>query len=185
MATAKITLICDSGTADGNLYTRGALRIVPSFTRLGDVADQVLIEQAPVRVFFPEEDGPPSVDLYPNDLIGPQNQDGTPAWAYTVYYDGCPGSPPQWSFWLLSTNSSEQRLSGMEEVQPLALADKNYTQPFSVTDTVAVPHNLGKYPAVTVMDSAGDQVDGDVVFTDLNNLTVSFSAPFSGTVTCN
>jgi|HubBroStandDraft_6_1064221.scaffolds.fasta_scaffold102499_3 hypothetical protein len=64
-------------------------------------------------------------------------------------------------------------------------ADKNYTQPFSVTATVDVAHGLGKYPAVTVLDSAGDQVEGDVVFTDFNNLIISFSAPFSGTITCN
>lgn len=63
--------------------------------------------------------------------------------------------------------------------------DKNYTQDFSVAVMVSVAHNLGKYPAVTVFDSAGDQCEGTVDYTDLNNLTLSFSAPFSGTVTCN
>jgi hypothetical protein len=112
VTTARITLICDSGTADGALYTRGALRIVPSFTRLGDTADQVLIEQAGVRVTFPETGGPPSAQLFPCDLIGPQDDDG-PGWRYTVYYDGCPGNPPSWSFLLLSTGGSTQRLSGL------------------------------------------------------------------------
>jgi hypothetical protein len=64
-------------------------------------------------------------------------------------------------------------------------ADKTFTQPFTVADTVSVAHDLSKYPAVTVIDSAGSVVIGDVDYTDLNNLTVSFSAPFSGTVTCN
>lgn len=64
-------------------------------------------------------------------------------------------------------------------------ADKNYVQAFSVASLVSVAHNLGKYPAVTVFDSAGDQVEGDVDYTDLDNLTVTFSAPFSGEVTCN
>ena len=63
--------------------------------------------------------------------------------------------------------------------------DKNFTLPFSAASTVDVAHNLGKYPAVSVFDSAGDQCEGAVDYTDLNNLTVSFSAPFSGTVTCN
>lgn len=63
--------------------------------------------------------------------------------------------------------------------------DKNFSQDFGATDTVGVEHNLGKYPAVTVFDSAGDQCEGAVEYADLNNLTVSFSAPFSGTVTCN
>lgn len=64
-------------------------------------------------------------------------------------------------------------------------SDKNYTQEFITQSTVSVGHNLGKLPAVTVLDSAGDEVEGDVQLLDLNNLTVSFSAPFSGTVTCN
>jgi hypothetical protein len=122
VTTARITLICDSGTADGALYTRGALRIVPSFTRLGDTADQVLIEQAGVRVTFPECDGPPSAELFPTDLIGPQPQ----GWQYTVWYDGCPGNPPPWNFYLLSTNGATQRLSALAEVPgiaPIVLTD--------------------------------------------------------------
>jgi hypothetical protein len=63
--------------------------------------------------------------------------------------------------------------------------DKNFTQPFSVTATVSVAHNLGKYPAVSVFDSAGDECVGDVDYTSLNSLVLTFSAPFSGTVTCN
>jgi len=63
--------------------------------------------------------------------------------------------------------------------------DKNYIQEFNTTDTVTVTHNLAKYPAVMVVDSAYDVVEGDIIFTSLNTLTVSFSAPFSGTVTCN
>jgi hypothetical protein len=63
--------------------------------------------------------------------------------------------------------------------------DKNYTQTFNVASTVTVTHNLGKYPSVTVFDSASNEIEGDVDYTNLNNLTLSFSAPFSGTVTCN
>jgi hypothetical protein len=63
--------------------------------------------------------------------------------------------------------------------------DKTYTQAFSVARTVSVTHDLGKYPAVTVIDSAGDEVEGDVAYAGVNSLTVRFSAPFSGTVTCN
>ena len=188
MTTQKVAVTCDSGTADGVLFAHCALRFVPSFTRLGDPADQVLIEQAPAHAVFDDSGTPPVVDLLPCDLIGPQDDDG-PGWTYTVFYDGCPGNPPSWSFYLLSTNSAAQRLSSLAEVPaaaPFATgADKTYTQAFSVSASVAVAHNLGKYPAVTVMDSAGDECEGDVAFSDLNNLTVNFSAPFSGTVTCN
>lgn len=68
---------------------------------------------------------------------------------------------------------------------PNSLADKTYTQTFTTLSTVIVPHNLNKYPATTVIDSAGDEVEGIVEYTDLNNLTLVFSAPFSGRVSCN
>ena len=44
----------------------------------------------------------------------------------------------------------------------------------------AIEHNLNKYPSVTITDSAGDQVEGEVRYNGLNSLTVSFSAPFAG-----
>src|SRR4051794_3616096 len=65
------------------------------------------------------------------------------------------------------------------------LADKTYTQDFTVASSVTVAHNLGKYPAVTVIDSAGDEVEGFVQYLSNNQLTVSFSTSFSGTVLCN
>lgn len=43
-----------------------------------------------------------------------------------------------------------------------------------------IAHNLGKYPSVTVTDSSGNVVVGDVNHTDANNLTVSFRAAFAG-----
>jgi len=63
--------------------------------------------------------------------------------------------------------------------------DKNFIWPFTVTETVSVPHNLQKYPAVTVVSSAKQVVVGDIQYIDMNNLTITFSAPFSGTVYCN
>lgn len=43
-----------------------------------------------------------------------------------------------------------------------------------------ITHNLGKYPAVTVVDSAGTEVVGDVRYIDNNSLTVTFSGAFAG-----
>lgn len=43
-----------------------------------------------------------------------------------------------------------------------------------------IQHDLGKYPAVTVVDSGKTEVIGDVEYVDLNNLTLKFSSPFSG-----
>lgn len=44
----------------------------------------------------------------------------------------------------------------------------------------SINHGLGKYPAVTIVDSAGSEVIGEVSYTDNNNLIISFTASFSG-----
>lgn len=46
-----------------------------------------------------------------------------------------------------------------------------------------IAHYLGFNPAVQVADSSGRLVEGDVVYVDINHLTVTFSAPFAGTAT--
>jgi hypothetical protein len=43
-----------------------------------------------------------------------------------------------------------------------------------------INHNLGRFPSVSVVDSAGNVVEGDVDFLSANEITVAFSAPFSG-----
>jgi hypothetical protein len=48
-----------------------------------------------------------------------------------------------------------------------------------------INHNLGKYPAVTVADSSGSVVEGDVVYLSLNFLRIDFSASFGGVAYLN
>jgi hypothetical protein len=43
-----------------------------------------------------------------------------------------------------------------------------------------ITHNLNKFPAVSIVDSAYEEVIGEVEYLDANNLTVRFTAPFSG-----
>ena len=43
-----------------------------------------------------------------------------------------------------------------------------------------ITHNLDKYPSVTVVDSAGNAIMGELRYISANSLVVSFSAPFSG-----
>lgn len=43
-----------------------------------------------------------------------------------------------------------------------------------------VNHSLNKFPSVSVVDSGGTAVIGDVDYIDSNNLTITFSIPFSG-----
>ena len=46
--------------------------------------------------------------------------------------------------------------------------------------TWTITHNLGKFPSVSVVDSADTQVYGDVEYIDDNSLRVTFSAAFGG-----
>lgn len=64
-------------------------------------------------------------------------------------------------------------------------SDASYTLSFAAATTVTVPHNLGKYPSVSVLDSALDLVECDVQHVSVNTLVLTFSAAFSGTVACN
>jgi hypothetical protein len=48
-----------------------------------------------------------------------------------------------------------------------------------------IVHNLNKYPNVSVVDSAGNWVIGDVAYVSGNILTVRFSAAFAGTAYLN
>ena len=59
--------------------------------------------------------------------------------------------------------------------------DKNfvYVQAIS-SDIWEITHNLNKYPAVTVVDSGGSVVIGEIVYIDKNNVRITFASAFSG-----
>lgn len=92
----------------------------------------------------------------------------------------------------VSIPSYEQAVDKLTEINealrqiPLRTEDKTYihTQA-TASDFWEVKHGLEKFPAVSVADSAGDEVIGDVHYIDKNTLTISFSAKFSGTAYCN
>lgn len=46
-------------------------------------------------------------------------------------------------------------------------------------------HNLHKYPAVTIVDSAGNVVVGDIIYLSLDSAVISLSSGFSGKAYCN
>jgi hypothetical protein len=62
-----------------------------------------------------------------------------------------------------------------------ASSDKNYVHIQNVTSSVwVVTHNLDKYCAVAVVDSAGTVVIGQVDYNSLNQTTLTFKSTFSG-----
>jgi|TARA_R110001632_G_scaffold222857_1_gene354337 hypothetical protein len=55
------------------------------------------------------------------------------------------------------------------------------------SDTWVVKHDLNKYASITIVDSqpVPQTVLGSVTYDNLNQCTVTFSAPFSGKAFCN
>ena len=64
--------------------------------------------------------------------------------------------------------------------------DKNYfhTQNVASSEWV-ITHNLNKYPSVSVVSSAGDEVIGEVFYNNMNQVTITFKGAFKGTATLN
>ena len=73
-------------------------------------------------------------------------------------------------------------LEGDKSLSDLGIYNFNgytYEQGIS-SDVWVIQHNLNKHPSVTVVDSAGNEVVGHVHYDDLNNVTITFTSPFSG-----
>jgi len=65
---------------------------------------------------------------------------------------------------------------------PAGVGGGNYTHIQSTPSTTwTVVHNLGYHPGgVSVVDSAGTKVYGDITHSTVNQLVINFSAGFSG-----
>lgn len=97
-------------------------------------------------------------------------------------------------FWALTFNAEiseelDKKLNDLNillvEIQNLVYtnndADKHYIHnQEAASNNWIVNHNLGKRPSVTVVDTGDNEVEGDVYYNSLNQLTIIFSSPFSG-----
>ncbi|MGH7746319.1 MAG: hypothetical protein ACREQ5_16395, partial [Candidatus Dormibacteria bacterium] len=64
---------------------------------------------------------------------------------------------------------------------PAGTGDRHFTWAQSVAAaTWTIAHSLGKYPSVSVTDSAGNKVFGGVAYLDANTVQLTFSAAFGG-----
>lgn len=66
------------------------------------------------------------------------------------------------------------------EYNPIVQARTYVHEQSPASDTWVINHNLKKYPSVTIVDSAGRVVIGEVQYIDNTLIICSFSAPFSG-----
>ena len=67
------------------------------------------------------------------------------------------------------------------ELDQIQNADKTFVFEQALPSTTwVVNHNLNKFPAVSVVDSANTTVEGGIQYNNQNTLTLTFSASFSG-----
>ena len=74
---------------------------------------------------------------------------------------------------------------GVEEIVQdgvaIVVEDKNYVHDqIASSKTWTINHNLNKYPSVMVVNSAGTVALGEITYTSLNQVVITFSAQFSG-----
>lgn len=60
-----------------------------------------------------------------------------------------------------------------------------YFEQNEALDTWIIVHNLSKYPAVSVIDSSGSEVIGEVTYDSINQITITFKGAFKGKATLN
>ena len=77
---------------------------------------------------------------------------------------------------VLMVNSTSTEVEFQEIIQ-----DKHYTHDQGLPSTIwNINHGLNKFPAVVVVDTAGSVVVGQIQYIDLDNITITFNASFSG-----
>lgn len=96
-------------------------------------------------------------------IQGRQGEDGKSAYEIAKEH-GFTGSEAEWLESLKGTGGDKHYVHKQE----------------TASDTWEVTHGLGKEPAVTVVDSAGTEVIGEVDYINLNKCILRFQAPFSG-----
>lgn len=87
---------------------------------------------------------------------------------------------------------NKPEINGIELIGDMSLEDLGiendksfYFVQNEALDTWVIVHNLNKYPAVSVIDSAGNEVVGEIIYNDANQCTLKFEGGFKGTATFN
>ena len=70
-------------------------------------------------------------------------------------------------------------VDGIQADEIVSLVSYRHTQNTPLT-TWTINHNLNFYPNVTVFNSAGNQVEGNITHIDETSLTITFSSNVSG-----
>lgn len=81
----------------------------------------------------------------------------------------------------LMLQNNDVREDDAEDVPEVTRIDSGYThEQMTPAATWTIAHGLGRFPSVTIVDSGGSVVTGQVTYTDANTVTAVFSAAFAG-----
>lgn len=110
MALNYVTLVCDLYDGQGSPAVKGTAAFVPT-VQLTDTTDHAITTLAPVPGVF-RAGSFPQVKLLATDNTAPLPN----GWGWTVTFDGVPGSPAGFTFFLPFTGGATQYLSSMVPV---------------------------------------------------------------------
>lgn len=69
---------------------------------------------------------------------------------------------------------------------PTGTGDKHYAHDqMTPSASWTVTHNLGKFPAIMIVDSSGNVVEGNIQHVDTTQAILTFTSAFSGMAYCN
>lgn len=88
--------------------------------------------------------------------------------------------------WNDAAGSVNKNFSKVKLAIDQGVGDKYYyhTQAATAEEWV-IEHNLGKYPSVTVVSSAGEEIYCDKTFVSINTVVLNFGTPISGAAFLN
>lgn len=101
-----------------------------------------------------------------------------------IHDPGVAGPPNVLTVGTVTSGPAEVTITGVAPNQVLNFVlpvGSSYTHnQITSSTTWTINHNLGFFPAVSVVDSGGNYVIGDVTYVSQNVVTVSFSSSFGG-----
>ena len=117
--------------------------------------------------------------------LGDETGGGTSYTRLDAWIQYVAGTSEGWVLSALLGKELDDRVTTLEDTPPVD-SDKHFVHIQATPTSIwTVTHNLGKYPAITIVDSANTEVVGDIQYMDLNSFKVTFLSEFSGKTFCN
>ena len=145
-----------------------------------EVTENTVSVQDLINAVTISETSPNSVTVVASTFV---NDDGASSSLFYGAADPIDSLGDQGDFYINTASGELWGPKGVSDwgIEPLPLIPKRFVYTQSpASSTWNITHTLNGYPSVTVVDSAGSVVIGDVSYNSTTSLTVSFSSGFAG-----